>query len=64
MNAKTDAADACDLRFGQVGIACVRVRRVDAAALCDELERRASRGVPGLSDRVSRALRILREQQG
>jgi septum site-determining protein MinC len=32
--------DACDLRFGQVGIACVRVRRVDAAALCDELERR------------------------
>ncbi len=35
-----DANDACDLRFGQVGIACVRVRRVDAAALCDELERR------------------------
>ncbi|OOG52733.1 septum site-determining protein MinC [Rhodanobacter sp. B05] len=32
--------EACDLRFGQVGIACVRVRRVDAAALCDELERR------------------------
>jgi septum site-determining protein MinC len=32
--------DACDLRFGQVGMACVRVRRADAAALCDELERR------------------------
>ncbi|OOG61256.1 septum site-determining protein MinC [Rhodanobacter sp. B04] len=41
MNAKMDTTnDACDLRFGQVGIACVRVRRVDAAALCDELERR------------------------
>jgi septum site-determining protein MinC len=40
MNAKIDTTDACDLRFGQVGIACVRVRRVDAAALCDELERR------------------------
>jgi septum site-determining protein MinC len=40
MNAKVESADACDLRFGQVGIACVRVRRVDAAALCDELERR------------------------
>ncbi|MDE2156137.1 MAG: septum site-determining protein MinC [Xanthomonadaceae bacterium] len=40
MNAKVDTSDACDLRFGQVGIACVRVRRADAAALCDELERR------------------------
>lgn len=41
MNARMDVTtDACDLRFGQVGIACVRVRRVDAAALCDELERR------------------------
>ena len=40
MTVKTDTADACDLRFGQVGIACVRVRRVDAAALCHELERR------------------------
>jgi septum site-determining protein MinC len=40
MNMKTDIPDACDLRFGQVGMACVRVRRVDAAALCDELERR------------------------
>ncbi len=39
MNAKIETTDACDLRFGQVGIACVRVRRVDAAALCDELER-------------------------
>lgn len=40
MNVKMDTTDACDLRFGQVGIACVRVRRVDAAALCSELERR------------------------
>jgi hypothetical protein len=39
-------------------------QRSEAAADLDELERRASRGVPGLSDRVSRALRILREQQG
>ena len=46
MNASTDAADACDLRFGQVGIACVRVRRVDAAALCDELERRVRAAPP------------------
>ncbi|HEX7340235.1 MAG TPA: septum site-determining protein MinC [Rhodanobacteraceae bacterium] len=30
----------CDLRFGQVGIACVRVRKTDAAALCEDLERR------------------------
>jgi len=40
MSARPESADACDLRFGQVGIACVRVRRVDAAALCHELERR------------------------
>jgi len=40
MNVKMDTSDACDLRFGQVGMACVRIRRVDAAALCDELERR------------------------
>jgi septum site-determining protein MinC len=36
----TASEDACDLRFGQVGLACVRVRRADAAALCEELERR------------------------
>ena len=36
----TNSEEACDLRFGQVGIACVRVRRADAAALCEELERR------------------------
>lgn len=40
MSVKMDTAEACDLRFGQVGMACVRVRRVDAAALCEELERR------------------------
>lgn len=41
MNARMTAnEDACDLRFGQVGLACVRVRRADAAALCEELERR------------------------
>lgn len=52
MNAKIDTSDACDLRFGQVGIACVRVRRVDAAALCDELERRV-RAAPQMFARAA-----------
>ena len=52
MNAKIDTTDACDLRFGQVGIACVRVRRVDAAALCDELERRV-RAAPQMFARAA-----------
>ena len=52
MNAKMDTSDACDLRFGQVGIACVRVRRPDAAALCDELERRV-RAAPQLFSRAA-----------
>ena len=50
--AGADASDACDLRFGQVGIACVRVRRVDPAALCDELERRV-RAAPQLFSRAA-----------
>ncbi|HEY9130533.1 MAG TPA: septum site-determining protein MinC [Dyella sp.] len=45
-------SDACDLRFGQVGIACVRVKRVDAAALCEELERRV-RSAPQLFSRAA-----------
>jgi septum site-determining protein MinC len=52
MNAKINTTDACDLRFGQVGIACVRVRRVDAAALCDELERRV-RAAPQMFSRAA-----------
>lgn len=52
MNAKTETADACDLRFGQVGMACVRVRRVDAAALCEELERRV-RAAPQMFSRAA-----------
>ncbi|MEO8747111.1 MAG: septum site-determining protein MinC [Rhodanobacter sp.] len=40
MKAKPEASDACELRFGQVGMACVQVRRADAAALQDELQRR------------------------
>lgn len=52
MNAKMETSDACDLRFGQVGIACVRVRRVDAAALCDELERRV-RAAPQMFARAA-----------
>jgi septum site-determining protein MinC len=52
MNAKMEATEACDLRFGQVGIACVRVRRPDAAALCEELERRV-RAAPQLFSRAA-----------
>lgn len=52
MTVTMDTSDACDLRFGQVGIACVRVRRVDAAALCDELERRV-RSAPQLFARAA-----------
>ena len=47
-----DTTDACDLRFGQVGIANVRIRRVDAAALCEELERRV-RTAPQLFARAA-----------
>ncbi|TAM06147.1 MAG: septum site-determining protein MinC, partial [Rhodanobacter sp.] len=52
MSARMNSPDACDLRFGQVGIACVRVRRVDAAALCDELERRV-RAAPQMFSRAA-----------
>ncbi|HKR75917.1 MAG TPA: septum site-determining protein MinC [Rhodanobacter sp.] len=52
MTAALDAADACDLRFGQVGIANVRIKRVDAAALCEELERRV-RSAPQLFARAA-----------
>ena len=52
MTVKMDTTDACDLRFGQVGIACVRLRRVDAAALCEELERRV-RSAPQLFSRAA-----------
>ncbi|WP_333681031.1 septum site-determining protein MinC [Dyella sp.] len=47
-----ETSDACDLRFGQVGIACVRIRRPDAAALCEELERRV-RSAPQLFSRAA-----------
>jgi septum site-determining protein MinC len=52
MNVKAELSEACDLRFGQVGMACVRVRRVDAAALCDELERRV-RAAPQMFSRAA-----------
>lgn len=52
MNASMDTQDACDLRFGQVGIANVRIKRVDAAALCEELERRV-RAAPQLFSRAA-----------
>lgn len=52
MNARMDTTDVCDLRFGQVGIASVRVRRPDAAALYDELERRV-RTAPQLFSRAA-----------
>ncbi|MBT2119218.1 septum site-determining protein MinC [Dyella sp. LX-66] len=52
MNARMDTTDVCDLRFGQVGIASVRVRRPDAAALFEELERRV-RTAPQLFSRAA-----------
>ncbi|HTV85882.1 MAG TPA: septum site-determining protein MinC [Dyella sp.] len=52
MTVKMDTTEACDLRFGQVGIACVRVKRPDAAALCEELERRV-RAAPQLFSRAA-----------
>jgi septum site-determining protein MinC len=52
VKANLEANDACDLRFGQVGMACVRIRRVDAAAVCSELERRV-RSAPQMFERAS-----------
>ncbi|KJV34307.1 septum site-determining protein MinC [Luteibacter yeojuensis] len=53
MSARAESLEAaCDLRFGQVGIACVRVRRVDAAALVEELERRV-RSAPQMFTRAA-----------
>lgn len=43
---------ACDLRFGQVGLACVRVLRDDADALRNDLQRRAD-AAPSLLARVA-----------
>ena len=43
---------ACDVRFGQVGIACVRVRKANAAMLYDELEHRA-RAAPQMFTRAA-----------
>jgi septum site-determining protein MinC len=53
MSARAESLEAaCDLRFGQVGIACVRLRRVDAAALVEELERRV-RSAPQMFARAA-----------
>ncbi|WP_448098641.1 septum site-determining protein MinC [Luteibacter yeojuensis] len=53
MSARAESLEAaCDLRFGQVGIACVRLRRVDAAALVEELERRV-RAAPQMFSRAA-----------
>ena len=53
MNARAESLEAaCDLRFGQVGIACMRLRRVDAAALVEELERRV-RSAPQMFNRAA-----------
>lgn len=52
MNARNEVGDACDLRFGQVGLASVRIRRPDAASLCEELERRV-RSSPKLFSRTA-----------
>jgi septum site-determining protein MinC len=52
LDARSDSADAVELKFGQVGIASVRVRRNDAAALHAELERRV-RAAPQLFERAA-----------
>ena len=53
MNDPSQVAEAaCDLRFGQVGMACVRVRRADAAAVCENLEQRV-RAAPQMFERTA-----------
>jgi septum site-determining protein MinC len=52
LSARSESADAVELKFGQVGIASVRVRRNDAAALHAELERRV-RAAPQLFERAA-----------
>ena len=60
MNARIDAAEAaCELRFGQVGIANVRVHRVDADALREELAQRV-RQAPQLFARAAVVLDLSR----
>jgi septum site-determining protein MinC len=49
---RSDNGDAIELKFGQVGIASVRVKREDAAALHAELERRV-RAAPQLFERAA-----------
>jgi septum site-determining protein MinC len=49
---RNDNGDAIELKFGQVGIASVRVKREDAAALHAELERRV-RAAPQLFERTA-----------
>ncbi|HEX7130403.1 MAG TPA: septum site-determining protein MinC [Rhodanobacteraceae bacterium] len=52
MGVRSDNGDAIELRFGQVGIASVRVKRDDAAALHAELERRVH-AAPQLFERAA-----------
>src|SRR5579885_895699 len=52
LSARSESADAVELKFGQVGIASVRVRRNDAATLHAELERRV-RTAPQLFERAA-----------
>ncbi|MGN6313648.1 MAG: septum site-determining protein MinC [Rhodanobacteraceae bacterium] len=52
MGVRNDNTDAVELRFGQVGIASVRVKREDAAALHAELERRVH-AAPQLFERAA-----------
>jgi len=52
LSGRSESADAVELKFGQVGIASVRVRRNDAAALHAELERRV-RAAPQLFERAA-----------
>ncbi len=60
MSARIDAAEAaCELRFGQVGIANVRVHRADADALREELAQRV-RQAPQLFARAAVVLDLSR----
>lgn len=53
MNAVTASGETpCDVRFGQVGLACVRVREANPAALCEDLERRVI-AAPGMFQRTA-----------
>lgn len=52
MSARTDYAQAGELKFGQVGIANLRVRNLDVTQLADEMRERVQRA-PGMFARAA-----------